>query len=148
MLDSNAAAGADTIDFAPGLTGTIGLTSGELTITDGVTIDGPGAAALAVSGQGSSRIFNVDDGAAGAVPVAIDGLTLTGGYFSGNGGAIFNQENLTLTGSVITGNTADGFGGGIYNYGTLTLTDSTVSGNLASGGAGTGGGIYNAFWAW
>ena len=143
MLDSNAAAGADTIDFAPGLTGTIGLTSGELTITDAVTIDGPGAGALAVSGQGSSRIFNVDDGTAGTVPVAIDGLTLTGGYSYGfpGGGAIFNQENLTITGSVITGNTALG-GGGIHNsnLGTLSLTNSTVSGNTA---ALLGGGIVN-----
>src|SRR5262249_25417647 len=38
---ANANPGADSIDFA--VTGTITLTSGELDITDSVTINGPGA---------------------------------------------------------------------------------------------------------
>ena len=46
---ANANPGADSIDFAP--TGTIALTSGELDITDGLTINGPGASALTVSGN-------------------------------------------------------------------------------------------------
>src|SRR5262249_35027639 len=45
---ANAKPGADAIDFA--VTGTVGLTSGELDITDSVTINGPGASALTVSG--------------------------------------------------------------------------------------------------
>ncbi|MFL6235831.1 MAG: hypothetical protein ACJ76N_22060 [Thermoanaerobaculia bacterium] len=42
---ANAAAGADTITFQAGLTGTITLTSGQLSIIDSVDIQGPGAAA-------------------------------------------------------------------------------------------------------
>src|SRR4051812_6577269 len=42
VLDANANPGS-TIDFAPKLHGTITLTSGELSIASGVTIDGPGA---------------------------------------------------------------------------------------------------------
>src|SRR5947207_4943755 len=45
---ANANPGADTIVFAKGLSGTIELTSGELLITDSVTVSGPGAARLSV----------------------------------------------------------------------------------------------------
>ena len=60
ILNANANPGLDTIDFAPGLSGTIVLTSGELQITDDVTIDGPGADRLSVSGNNASRVFDVD----------------------------------------------------------------------------------------
>ena len=43
ILSANAnSPAADTINFQAGLTGTITLTSGELAITDSVTINGPG----------------------------------------------------------------------------------------------------------
>ena len=45
----------DTIDFAQGLHGTITLTSSDLPISDSVTINGPGANKLSVSGNNSSR---------------------------------------------------------------------------------------------
>src|SRR5262249_41709554 len=45
---ANANPGADAIDFATA--GTIALTSGELDITDSLTINGPGESALTVSG--------------------------------------------------------------------------------------------------
>src|SRR5262245_11997985 len=51
VLDANIQFGADTIRFADGLQGTIGLTGGELGITDILRIDGPGASVLAVSGN-------------------------------------------------------------------------------------------------
>ena len=47
VASANASAGADTIDFAT--TGTIALTSGQLDISDSLTINGPGAGALTVS---------------------------------------------------------------------------------------------------
>ena len=48
----------DTINFA--VTGTITL-SGELTIDKDLTINGPGAASLAISGNDSSRVFYIDN---------------------------------------------------------------------------------------
>src|SRR5262249_55695167 len=57
ILDANTQTGADVIDFAPGLHGTITLTSGELDITDDLTINGPGANVLTVSGGNTYRIF-------------------------------------------------------------------------------------------
>src|SRR5262245_456054 len=57
LRDALAAANdGDTID-ATGVSGTILLTSGELQIIHGVTINGPGAGTLAVNGNGSSRVF-------------------------------------------------------------------------------------------
>ena len=54
---ANANPGADAIDFAT--TGTITLTSGQLDITDSLTINGPGVDALTVSGRDVSRVFSI-----------------------------------------------------------------------------------------
>ena len=74
ILQSNSTPGPNEIDFASGLSGTITLTSGQLTITNNyVTIVGPGAGVLSVSGNHASRVFEVD-----AVQAAFSGLTITG----------------------------------------------------------------------
>src|SRR5262245_36887913 len=86
VLAANANPGADVIEFAPAARdGTITLTNGELNITDALTIDGPGADRLAVSGNDASRVFRIDSG----VSVDIDDLTITHGR-ADNGGAIWN----------------------------------------------------------
>ena len=59
----------DTINFA--VTGTIGLTSGELLVTKSVTISGPGTATLTVDGNATSRVFHIGPGKT----VSISGLT-------------------------------------------------------------------------
>ena len=129
-----AASSGDTINIS--VTGTITLTS-TLTIAKSLTISGPGASNLAVSGNNAARVFLVNSGAT----VAISGLTIEKGAASGGGGGISNAGMLTVTNSIITGNTTDVFGGGISNLGMLTLTNSTVSGNTAS--CCNGGGIHN-----
>lgn len=58
VLDANDQPGADTIRFADGLVGTIGLTGGQLSIADHLTIDGPGADRLppqTLCGTGTTR---------------------------------------------------------------------------------------------
>ncbi len=73
-------------------------------------------------------------------------LTVTDAVFSGNtatgdGGALYNEGALTMTGGSFTGNTAAN-GGAIYHKGTiLTVTDAVFSGNAATA---NGGAIYNA----
>src|SRR5262245_26073651 len=62
ILDANAMTGHDVIDFAPQLRGTIALTRGQLSITDGVTLDGPGDERIAVSGNDASRVFQIASG--------------------------------------------------------------------------------------
>jgi hypothetical protein len=129
-----------TVDFQPGLTGTILLTSGELAITNDVTIAGPGVDVLTVSGDHASRVFNIGT----PFTVDISGITITDGVAtSASGGGILNGGRVTVTNSTLSGNFTNYLGGGIYNYnnGTLTVINSTLSGNSA-GGAG-GGGIAN-----
>src|SRR5439155_17732158 len=60
---ANTAAGADTITFASGLTGTIALASGsgDLYINDPVDIEGPGAGALTISGISSAFYYDIFD---------------------------------------------------------------------------------------
>lgn len=141
---ANATPGADAVGFdAAGVFGTprtITLTQGQLTISDAVTIAGPDAA-LAISGNNASRIFNVDNGQPGAgANVGLSDLSLTGGR-AGEGGAILNYEALGLTRVGVSGNTAFSKGGGISSYGGLALTNSGVSDNTTGG---DGGGIYNS----
>src|SRR5262245_9266152 len=142
VLDANAAPGPDEIVFAgTGAAGTITL-FGHLELTGPVTVAGPGAAALTVSGNNLSRIFTVL--APIGTPVTISGLTLTAGNGNngGNGGAIFNNAaNLTVADCVIMGNSA-GRGGGISGAqanGTFTLRNSAVAGNTAVVGGGVCG---------
>ena len=135
ILDANANPGADTIDFQDELSGTIPLTSGELLITDGVTINGPGVFAITVSGTNSSRVFDIAE----AVTATISGLTISDGKDSNQGGGIINDGALTLANVVVSGNTVTGptgVGGGIFNTGTVTITNSTLSGNSAFDGGG------------
>ncbi len=147
IFDANASPGADTIEFASGLTGTITLTQGELTITDSVTIDGPGATDITISGNNQSRIFMVNDGNnATNINVEIDGLTLANGYATGSlsascGGAIYTAENLTVKDSIITGNTAVGGGGGIYGFPVTNTTTTIENTTFDQNSAASGGGI-------
>ncbi len=134
-----ASAPGDTIDF--GVTGTITLSS-TLVIDKNLTISGPGAATLSVSGNNSVVVlvtsYNTD--------VSISGLTVSGGFNAnqgGWGGGIVNFSSMTLTNCVITGNTipaGGGPGGGIFNYSSLRIVDSIVSGNSSAYG---GGGVWN-----
>ena len=78
VVAANANPGPDAIDFAT--TGTIALTSGELDITDSLTINGPGVNALTISGNHVSRVF----GLAGNPTVSIAGLTVANGWTSGS----------------------------------------------------------------
>ena len=147
---STAGSGADTIQFAAGLAGqTITLGGTELQITSPLTINGLGATQLSISGNNTSRIFEVTAGNS----VTISGLTLTQGM-SDNGGGILNSGILKLCNSTISGNSAifgggeNSNGGGISNFGTLTITNSTITGNFTKGGNGivingNGGGISN-----
>jgi hypothetical protein len=147
VLDANANPGADTIDFST--TGSIGLTTGQLDITDSLTINGPGASALTVSGNHASRVFDISAG----VTVSIAGMTMTDGLADGSspvlastGGGILNRGNLTLTGDVLSNNQAVGdagtsplgrvggaVGGGLANLGTLIVSSSAFTGNQALG---------------
>lgn len=126
-----------SLDFAE-----ITLTSGEIPINEGITIKGPAPQeGIVVSGNGASRIFNVDDPGGS---VTIVNLNLFDG-FSDLGGAILNQAGkLTLNTVNFEDNTAlgsspGGFGqgGAVANVGsTATLVvgaNSAFEDNFATG---------------
>jgi hypothetical protein len=145
------------IVFQPGLTGTIGLTQGGLSITKEIVIDGPGQDLLTISGNGQSGVFSVTQSGSHVNTVFISDLTIADGTgFTVNGkiygGGIYTTStDLTLTRVTVAGNVIpkaqEGDGGGIYNAaGSLTLVDTTVVNNQVGGGGlyQRGGGIYNA----
>jgi predicted outer membrane repeat protein len=165
-----AAKNGDTIVFAPGLNGqTITLTSGELFINKNLTINGPGAGELTVSGNNASRVFDLANIAAsfsgmtirggnafvgGGIAnqsggaLTIDNCVVTGNTATYEGGGIYGQSGISLTNSVVSGNSAAAYGGGIFSSTAsggpgLTASNSTISGNTAGGSGGAGGGIYN-----
>jgi hypothetical protein len=134
IRSANAAGGSNTITFQSSLTGTMTLTSGQLTISNNLTVHGP-AGLLAISGNHVSRVFDI----AAGITVTLDQLTLKDGYHPTHGGGIYNAGTLTITDCVLTGNTAGtlrsgGVGGAIANKGTLTIASSALSGNLATYG--------------
>jgi hypothetical protein len=158
------AAPNDTITFS--VAGTIDLSS-QLVIDKNLVITGPGARQLTLDAHLDSRVFNIGTVKPDAF-VAISGLTLYHGQYSGAsgnpfgesayGGGIFNAAHLTMTNCAIndchavggtgTNGGGDATGGGIQNdtSGNLTLTGCTLSSNtVRSGNAGLaiGGGMRN-----
>lgn len=146
IADANANPDSDLITFQSGLSGTITLTTGELSISESLEIQGPGSDVLAISGNDSSRVFSSYRGGA-AIDVTISGLKITGGHAMHGAGVNNSGEHLTLDSVEVSGNVATGYapgstGGGIRMTGpqaTLTLRDSVISGNSADG---RGGGAY------
>ena len=123
----------NTVDFAPGVTGTIQLTSPLNQIQRDITIVGPGANLLTISGQGPgpiptpSPVFSIcaEDPGLGSAAVTISGLTITNGggqpsFLSQIGGGIWIDEEsaapapcrVVLDGVVVTGNTVRSSGVG------------------------------------
>lgn len=109
------------LDINPGAV----LTILNLTLTNGITYDTGGGAAIRNNGT-----------------LTINNSTLSNNSTGGatEGGAIANFGTATIVSSTISGNQASGFGGGIANSGMLTISSSTVTNNIANS---DGGGIYN-----
>jgi CSLREA domain-containing protein len=143
--DCAAGSGAgDTVAFnltlpARTKSATIKLTLGELNVNRDVSIIGPGAVSLHVSGGHISRIFRVTAGTTGSVSdlTMEQAASRDPSWYNGwaPGGAIVNSGNLTLTNCTLTHNKSRE-GGGVLNEGTMTLINSTLDHNRAAyGGA-------------
>ncbi len=156
VIDSNALAGADIINFAPAVQGqTINLTTQMdavtvtgLLVTDSVTIDASAGAMVTISGNDTFRIFKIDDGAATNKVVEFRNLRIQGGnanneawtsnFLNRRGGGVDNREAFTLRDSEIINNRGRRGGGlssaGIGNHtsrGSLAVINSLISGNTA-----------------
>ncbi len=159
---ANTDPGGGDITFDPALSGqSITLTSGQIVISNNVTIDASGlAGGLVISGNNNSRILYI----APTGTVTVNSLSFVSGSVSNDsGGAIWNSGNLTVQNCRFTNNVAQGgagqtpgpgsngggggggagMGGAIFSDGiVLNLTNSVFSGNSAVGGKG-GGGVNN-----
>ncbi len=144
VLAANGQIGADVIQFAPGLSGILTLSGTQISITDALTIHGAEGGAIAISGNGTSRIFDIPNRAA----VTLNHLVLTQGRTdifrdrSLHGGAITTTGDLTLNHCLFTANVAyqqNGQGGAVYSLnagGSLTVNHSVFLGNQSvNGGA-------------
>ncbi len=142
--NANAAATSDVVDFDPSVFGspqTITLGGTEIVVTNNgsLTLMGPGANLLTVSGNSTSRILSFSSGTV----ATISGITFTGGNGVGaalnnSGGAILNSGGtLTINSCVLTGNTATN-GGGVNGTVSLTINNSIITNNIVTA---VGGGV-------
>ncbi len=179
IIAANAAPGPDTVVLS---VGTYSLTiatadedaaaTGDLDITDDLTLVGGGPSATVIDATGlSDRVLDVLSST-----VVMSGILVQGGQADDRGGGIlntggnltleniaishnhagdesgasggagvYNQGMMTMTRVTVSDNEAPyGDGGGVHNEGILTLNDSTVGSNGTGPGWGRGGGLYNA----
>ncbi|HEV7733503.1 MAG TPA: choice-of-anchor Q domain-containing protein [Candidatus Binatia bacterium] len=87
LIAANANPGLDQIVFDAGGSGTITLAS-SLSVTDDLTINGPGARVVTVTGSNARRIFDV------TAPTTISGLRLANGFADRGAGIRFDDPGL------------------------------------------------------
>lgn len=100
----------------------------SINVTDGhkLSIVGGG---FTLSGNNLTRVLDVNSSGAGS-SVAIDNLTITNGFLTGNGGDVGDGVPGAAGG--------DALGAGIRNAGTLSISNSAITFNKAAGGGGGG----------
>jgi CSLREA domain-containing protein len=138
-----AGSGADEIVFAPEVipgmfilaiagAGEDAAATGDLDITDDLTISGAGASSTIIDADEIDRVFHI----IGSVTVHLEGLTIQNGFVTnglagGGGGIVIQGGNLELTNSIVSDNIAD-FGGGIVNEASVVnIFDCTIARNTA-----------------
>lgn len=131
------AASGDTVDLRQLACSTITLTQGEIAIAqDDLTLSGPGAANLRISGGGASGVL----AHRGTGTLTIDGLALADGRSSGAGGCVYSAGSVSAHAISVTGCTTDPqlyqSGGGLYVKRDVEAVDSTISGNYGYHGGG------------
>jgi len=161
IQEANATAGADTIDLPPGTytltipgTGEDLAATGDLDITDDLTIHGYSFGSAIIDGGGIDNVINIIGPTVGpAITVSIShllirngatgitsflaNLTLNNSTISGNnmGGVWGAESDITLNDSTVSNNSYPDYVGGVrLNVGTLTLNNSTVNNNTGGWG--------------
>jgi CSLREA domain-containing protein len=167
IQEANSLPGNDRIELPAGIyTLTINgvgedyAETGDLDITDNLSLIGAGARNTIIDGGGIDRVFDIREDHGFGITVELSALTIKNGN-TGFGGGIYNNQKglVSITDSSLTNNSAGSGGGvfhssiglmelhrvavsnndatgpgggGIYNLGSMTLINTTVSGNIAS----------------
>ncbi len=142
IADANATPEPDLIVISESLAGQTLNVPADFDITRPTAFRGPTTGTFTISGQDTTRIFNINDGnSSDDVEVLIQNLILTNGNSGSEfGGAIRSFEELTLDNVIIRNSTGE-FGGGVYvGNGTLSANATTRFENNTATTA--GGGIY------
>jgi len=112
LAEANLTTAPDTVNFAPDFAVAVTLTLGQLSITNPITINGPGARELAIERSTAPntslfRLFDVN------APLQMSGVTLKSGNGS-TGGAIRTSAQIVLSDMAITGNQGKGRSRGLF----------------------------------
>jgi hypothetical protein len=133
------------VDLTSLTCGTIALTSGAIVIPGsvaGLTLNGPGADTLSISGGDASRVIEQQ----GTGMLTLSGLTLTHGLGADNGGCVLANGSVTLSnvtvvacaaGAAAVANTN---GGGVFALGNAVLSHTVFANNTVDGNARVRGG--------
>lgn len=142
----SAAAPGDRVIIAPGV-----HHASDLDLPAGVTLlgDPSSPASVIIDAAGAGRILRAESLTS---PVALVGLTLTGGHAKGedayaaSGGALFvNRAKVRLDHCRLVDNRAEASGGGLrVAHGEVVLVACVLSGNTAAGGGGAMDVSYDA----
>jgi hypothetical protein len=153
--EANALPGEDTVHLPSGIfslslegKGEDNAVTGDLDITDSLTIIGAGAEYTFIDGKNIDRIFDIIEE---NINVTLKNVTLMNGKVGEGavashrgGGGVRNRGNLNLVNVVLLNNTVEGegnedLGGGLMNSGSCRIVATTVQGGYAN----EGGGLYN-----
>jgi CSLREA domain-containing protein len=144
VQEANAIPGADVVDVPAGVymlsiagQGEDAAVTGDLDITDDLTLIGAGRGATILDGNGLDRVLDI------LAMAEVSHLAVRNGDPGPDayGGGIYCSGIVTLRDLEVTGNTASLSGGGIENDGAVSLIDVTISDNTAVRNA---GGLDNA----
>jgi CSLREA domain-containing protein len=117
-----ASSAGDTIVFADGLTGTITLGGTKLTVNHSLTIQGPGANVITISGNDQSPVIDMTAFNPGDM-FSLSDITLSHGFTTSyTGGGLYVEDSHH--------NVADGEGAGARLNGSTTVQDSIFSNNV------------------
>ncbi|NOX53028.1 MAG: S8 family serine peptidase, partial [Planctomycetes bacterium] len=148
IQEANAQPGENTIALSAG-TYTLTLSgrgedaaaTGDLDVTDTLTIVGAGAGQTVIDANGLDRVFHVLPGAS----LRLVDVTVRGGRTTGedDGAGVYNAGQLTISDSELRSNRTEGSGqgGGVYNEGVLVIERSLLAENQS---ANDGGGLLSA----
>jgi len=142
ISQSETAGGADTITITAICTGPSAVPVGSvMTVTQSLTVTGPGAASFVLDGGGANGVLEVRGDS--TTVFALSGVTVTHSYAVQSAVTALDVDSVTVSGVAFVDDQSTYYGGGLTvdgASGAVTVTASSFVGNLSGapirGGAG------------